>query len=97
LEGPDLYRAFRVLRLLLAPEDSFGTVSPTRVGWGEMPNRSAEEYLALAQEAEGAAERLKGVDDGIAVDCWLAIAKEYRELAALKLRQMQERRASSAE
>ena len=56
-----------------------------------MPNRSAEEYLALAQEAEGAAERLKGVDDGIAVDCWLA-TKEYRELAALKLRQMQERR-----
>jgi hypothetical protein len=57
-----------------------------------MPNRSPEEYLALAQHAENAAKSLEGIEGMVVRDCWHSIAEAYRELAAIKLRQMQERR-----
>jgi hypothetical protein len=50
-----------------------------------MPNRRPEEYLERAQEAEKAAD---AAQTDIAKNCWRAIANEFRELAAERLRQI---------
>lgn len=54
-----------------------------------MPNRGPEEYLALAEHAEKAAEQIAG---DVAKQIWRAIAHEYRALAAETLKQMQDER-----
>lgn len=56
-----------------------------------MPNRRPEEYLELAQQAEKAAV---GAETRDAKESWLAIAQEYRTLAAEKLRRLQEVRSA---
>lgn len=58
-----------------------------------MPNRGPGDYLALAQEAERAASEAPSdaVKNG-----FLAIAQEYRMLAAEKLKQMQDARGPKA-
>lgn len=61
-----------------------------RVGMGaDMTSQSAQEYLEHAQRAERAAE--KAVSE-LAKKTWLAIAREYRELAAEKLKLMQDKK-----
>jgi hypothetical protein len=55
-----------------------------------MSNKGPGEYLALAQDAELAANR---AETSGARDSWQAIAQEYRMLAAEKLKQMQAARA----
>ena len=54
-----------------------------------MQDRGPEEYLALAQQAEQAADKIAG---DVAKQIWRAIAHEYRALAAEMLRQMQDER-----
>jgi hypothetical protein len=51
-----------------------------------MPNKQPEEYLQQAQEAERAADL---APTEAAKDCWRAIAREYRELAAEQSKHMQ--------
>jgi len=58
-----------------------------------MPNRGPQEYLALAQQAERSAEEAQGP---LAKQHFLAIAHEYRALAAEKLRRMQDDRLSQS-
>jgi hypothetical protein len=54
-----------------------------------MPNRGPEDYLTMAQQAEKAADEAQSE---IAKRCWGAIAKEYRELAAERLKRIQDNR-----
>ena len=53
-----------------------------------MPNRGPEDYLEMAQNAEKAAHEAQS---DIAKRSGVAIASEYRELAAEKLNRMQQR------
>jgi hypothetical protein len=57
-----------------------------------LPNRGPGEYLALAEHAEMAANNFAGVEGEVIRGCWLAIAREYRLLAAKKLMHAQEGR-----
>ena len=56
-----------------------------------MPNRGPEEYLAMAQRAEKAADEAETIG---AKQSWLVIAQEYRALASEGLKRMQDDRES---
>lgn len=58
-----------------------------------MPNRGPEEYLTLAQHAEKAAAE---AETESIKNSWRVIAHEYRELAAQKLKLMQDNRQSKS-
>jgi hypothetical protein len=53
---------------------------------GKMPTKGPEDYLEIAQAAEKAADVADSVQ---ARQSWQAIAKEYRALAAEKLKRLQ--------
>lgn len=54
-----------------------------------MPNPSPQEFLEQAQQAEKAAENAGSERER---NCWMALAQSYRELAAHKLKVMQQMR-----